>query len=122
MVRVSRMSHVAILFTFCAMALMSQLQLDTTVSLQTVIGIAVWLITVAVYFTTVRDDMKTIKDWTQEHQKESKVRDETMGRLELIVERLTILMEQSAKRIDRIEQQCDRRHNGGENMGRRHKD
>lgn len=90
---------------------LAQLSLDTKVSLQTIIGLFVWIVSFIVFMTTVRDDIKTIKEWVKVHQAEADGRDTELSALGRVAERLTTLIESLTDRIERVENTCDRRHN-----------
>jgi hypothetical protein len=89
-----------------------QLRLDTTVSLQALIGIVAWGVTVVVYFTNVRNNIGTLQTYVDTHTIESNQRDEKLEHLALISERLTTLVENITERVERVERTCERRHNG----------
>lgn len=90
----------------------AQFTLDTNISLQTVIGILVWVITFIVFLTVVRDDVKTLKEWAKATQRENDGRDAELQALGRLTERVTTLIEGLSDRMDRLENTCDRRHNG----------
>lgn len=92
---------------------LAQFSFDTTVSLQTIIGLFVWVVSFIVFMTTVRDDIKTLKDWAKTTQRENDGRDAELQALGRLAERVTTLIEGLTTRIERVEQACDRRHNGG---------
>jgi hypothetical protein len=89
-----------------------QFRVDTTISLQAILGIVAWGVTVVVYFTNVRKDISGLLSYVKTHTIEADQRDDKIEHLSLISERLTVLMENITERVERVERTCERRHNG----------
>jgi hypothetical protein len=88
-----------------------QFTFDTKVSLQSILTIFMWVVTVVIFMTKVRSDIKIFQEWGTAHQAHSNKQDEEIQHLSIISERLTVLVENITERVSRVENTCERRHN-----------
>lgn len=90
-----------------------QFSVDTRISLQSVLVVIMWAVTVIVYMTKVRTDITSIQTALAADAVHTDKQDEELQALALIAERLTTLIDGLTERVERVEHNCDRRHNGG---------